>query len=547
VTQHPAEPIRATEAESPVAVNSLAIFIIAFVTGAIVMSFEMLGSRYLNPYFGSGIYTWASLISTVLAALTAGYFLGGWLADRTASATVLGTTVVIASLYMLALPTFSEPMLEVLLANIEDVRTGSLVAAMAVLFFPVTFYGMYSPFAIRLMLRSASRSGTLSGAVYGVSTFGSIVGTLGTTFFLIPSIGTRAITLSLGAAGVVCGLILMTLGRTTRRAGAAATAAIVAGMLVAGQPASAQNEELIDLAVRAALLKRPDGRLAHVESEYNDIYVSKRRNNLIMTFQLKGWDYTESVANLRDPDDLVLKYSQAIMASLLYPAEPKRILMIGLGGGSISTYLGRFMPDAIIDTVELDRRVIDVAKQYFGLRETKRVRYLAGDGRVFLNRNKDLYDLILLDAYRGGYVPFHLLTKEFYTLVKNRLAPGGAAAFNVHDGTKLYHSTALTLAEVFPTLDLYPSGLGEVIMTVSADPKLDHEMLATRAAALQERYKFRFPLPDLLKPCSASQRAMCRMPNPMEEAKSGVLITDDFAPVNLYDTIGKPVPTSKPK
>jgi hypothetical protein len=84
-------------------------------------------------------------------------------------------------------------------------------------------------------------------------------------------------------------------------------------------------------------------------------------------------------------------------------------------------------------------------------------------------------------------------------------------------------------------------------MTVGAGPKFDREMLATRAAVLQERYKFRFPLPDLLKPCSASQRAMCRMPNPMEEAKSGVLITDDFAPVNLYDTIGKPVPTSKPK
>ena len=69
---------------------AIMIYVIAFVTGAIVMSFEMLGSRYLNPYFGSGIYTWASLISTVLMALTLGYFLGGWLADRTPSLTVLG-------------------------------------------------------------------------------------------------------------------------------------------------------------------------------------------------------------------------------------------------------------------------------------------------------------------------------------------------------------------------------------------------------------------------------------------------------------------------
>src|SRR6267378_3141070 len=80
------------------------VYGVAFVTGAIVMSFEMLGSRYLNPYFGSGIYTWASLISTVLAALTVGYFLGGWLADRTASAPVLGVTVLIGSGYIVLLP-----------------------------------------------------------------------------------------------------------------------------------------------------------------------------------------------------------------------------------------------------------------------------------------------------------------------------------------------------------------------------------------------------------------------------------------------------------
>src|SRR5258707_8984988 len=201
------------------AVGAGVIYVIAFITGGIVMSFEMLGSRYLNPYFGSGIYTWAALISTVLAALTLGYFLGGWLADRTASALVLGTTVLVASLYFLALPTFSDALLEFLLADIDDVRTGSLVASLAILLFPVTLLGMYSPFAIRLMLRSPERSGMVSGTVYGVSTAGSIVGTLGTTFLLIPLIGTKAITYSLGAACLLCGLFLMVLSRVrTRRA-----------------------------------------------------------------------------------------------------------------------------------------------------------------------------------------------------------------------------------------------------------------------------------------------------------------------------------------
>jgi len=513
------------------------IYGIAFVTGAIVMSFEMLGSRYLNPYFGSGIYTWAALISTVLAALTAGYFLGGWLADRTASATVLAVTVLIASLYMLALPSFAQPLLELLLADIDDVRTGSLIASLAILLFPVTFFGMYSPFAIRLMLRSAQRSGMVSGTVYGVSTFGSIVGTLGTTFYLIPTIGTRAITLWLGAAGVACGLILLGLGRAERRSGAAAVALLVAAtVLVVQRPAMAE-EALVDPSVRAEILKRKDGRLTHVESEYNDIYISKRRNQLIMTFQLKGWDYTESVANLEDPDDLPLPYAQTMTASsLLYPTEIKRILMIGLGGGSIPVYFGRAMPDVHIDTVELDQRVIDVAKEYFALRETPRMRYVAADGRVFLNRSKEQYDLILLDAYRGGYVPFHLLTREFYVLVKSRLAPGGAVASNVHDGTKLYHSTVKTMSEVFPALDLYPSGSGEVIAVASADPKFNRDVLAARAAALQERYKFRFALPERL------QR---RMENPQREANGGVTITDDFAPVNLYDAPDAPTPKRK--
>src|SRR6266436_4735231 len=136
----------------------------AFITGAIVMSFEMLGSRYLNPYFGSGIYTWASLISTVLAAL---------------------------------------------LDAIDDIKTGSLASAFVLMFFPVAFYGAYSPFAIRLLLRSTHASGGVSGGVYAISTAGSIVGTLGTTFLLIPAIGTRAITFALGAAGVACSVALM--------------------------------------------------------------------------------------------------------------------------------------------------------------------------------------------------------------------------------------------------------------------------------------------------------------------------------------------------
>src|SRR5882757_2374091 len=445
------------------------IYLVAFVTGAIVMSFEMLGSRYLNPYFGSGIYTWASLISTVLAALCIGYFIGGIAADRYPSAAVLGATVLIGSAYVLVLPLFSEPMLEALLAKIDDVKAGSLAAAFAILFFPVTFLGMYSPFGIRLLLHSAQSSGRVSGTVYGVSTAGSIVGTLGTTFFLIPAIGTRAITLTLGIAGVLSGLFLLLLPylrRSTRTA-------IFLACLAAFAAADARAEDLIDPAIRAAMLKRADGQIAHLETEYNDIFINKRRSELTLAFQLKGYDYTESVANLTDPDDLPVRYTQVMTVGVVYPPEVRRVLMIGLGGGSISSYLGRFMPDATIDTIEIDPGVINAAKTYFGMRETARVRYLEGDGRVYLNRHKETYDLILVDAFQGGYVPFHLLTKEFYALLRQHLAPGGAAVFNVHDGTKLYASTLLTLAAAFPSVHLYPSGQGEVAAVVTAEPAPD--------------------------------------------------------------------------
>ncbi len=172
--------------------------------------------------------------------------------------------------------------------------------------------------------------------------------------------------------------------------------------------------------------------------------------------------------------------------------------------------------------------MVTAAKKYFGMIETPRVRYHEGDGRVFLNRRKDTYDLILVDAFHGGYVPFHLLTKEFYALVKQRLAPGGAAAFNVHDGTKLYASTLLTLRAVFPGVHLYPSGEGEVIVVVTGEAPPDAGALEARGSALQEKYGFRFPLPALLARRTDKDRT----------TQAGELLTDDFAPVNLYDTIG---------
>jgi spermidine synthase len=316
----------------------------------------------------------------------------------------------------------------------------------------------------------------------------------------------------------------------TRGAAALYAAAFITGAVVTllVAPAS-QAQGLIDEDIRAAMLERPDGRIAHIETEYNDLFITKRHHQLVMSFQIKGWDYTESVVDLADPEDLPLRYAQMMTIAVIYPQARRKFLMLGLGGGLISTYLGRFVPRALITTVEVDPGVISAAKTYFGLRESERMQYRAGDARVFLNRSSEIYDLILIDAYRGGHVPFHLLTQEFYALIKERLAPGGAAAFNVHDGSKLYASTVKTLGQVFPALDLYPSGLGEVI-AVAASSRVGKESLERAAAALQGQYAFRFPLPKIL------QRGIIDEPPPQI---AGDIIADDFAPADVYDVMGK--------
>jgi spermidine synthase len=507
------------------------IYLAAFTTGAIVMSFEMLGSRYLNPYFGSGIYTWAALIATVLAALTAGYFLGGFIGDRTVSAAVLGAIIGLASFYLLLLPSFAEAILGFVFDRVDNIRLGSLYSAFAIMFLPVTLFGVYSPFAIRLVLRTARQSGTVSGAVYGVSTFGSIVGTLGTTFFLIPLIGTRAITLLLGAAGLGCALCLIVLDRVgaSRSAGKSAAGLIVFALLVVAS-GHAGAAELFDQSVRAQMLKHSDGRVAHLETEYNNIYINKAGPLLSMSTRVRNEINYHSIVDLADPEDLQVPYTRLMAAALLYPQNIQRILMVGLGGGSISTYLGRAMPEVQIDVVELDPGVIAAGRKYFGLQETDKVRFIECDGRVFLNRNKEPYDLILLDAYRELGVPFHLLTREFYQLAKARLAPGGAVASNLSGNTKLYVSSLATFRVVFPTVDVYPDWQqpdeAQAVVVASPTARPSAEALLQRATALQARHHFRYPLPDLV-----GKRVIGG------GAANGEVLTDDFAPVNLYETM----------
>lgn len=193
--------------------RALVIYLNAFLLGSIVMGFEMLGSRYLYPYFGGGIGTWAALIAVVLAALMVGYFVGGALADRHPSARVIALIVLAAAAYLAAVPTISDAILLRMMEGIGDGPLSVLTATAALLMVPVGLLGTYVPFSIRLLIRDHSVAGSLSGRLYAVSTFGNIFGILFVTFTLVPMIGTRAITYLCAVLAAACAVSLFTLRR----------------------------------------------------------------------------------------------------------------------------------------------------------------------------------------------------------------------------------------------------------------------------------------------------------------------------------------------
>ncbi len=262
------------------------------------------------------------------------------------------------------------------------------------------------------------------------------------------------------------------------------------------------------------------------ESTYNNIFIFGDADSVTMTFGQNKRYYTESRIRLSDPLGLNVDYTRYMTLGVAYAPKAERILEIGLGGGSTVSYLAAALPEATITAVELDGAVVDMAKKYFHFRETERLKAVVADGRSFLLRNDERYDLILIDAYRGPFVPFHLLTKEFYALVKSRLAPGGVVVQNIEPSTMLFDSATATLNSVFPAVDLYEAG-GNVVAIGHAGPQLARDELLARAARAQARYEMRYDLRTMAE----ARRVLTR--------PTGKILTDDFAPVETLRAIEK--------
>ena len=492
-----------------------ALFAVSFYAGLGTMAFEMVLGRALVPYFGGTIYTWGALIAVFLLGMSFGFFIGGRFADRYPRIGLVAGLLFACGAVILCTPLYSESLCLALLDAIEDVRIGALVASLAMAFLPALLFAALSPVAVRLALVDVAHSGSIVGAMSGLNTVGSILGTIGTSFFLVPVIGSRAIFYLLGVLTLACAAGLFALHRARARAAAPAILALVAAVLCA-QPDAARAQ----VSVMA-----PDGVIEKVESEYNNVFVIKQGQMLYMNFGYQNSQYVESVYDMLDRGALAARYTRYMTLAPVYAGRFERAAFVGLGGGRTASYLVDSFPQLSLEIAELDPEVIRLAKKYFGVKESDRLKVHAQDGRIFLTRSKGSYDAVFLDAYRGPFVPFHLMTREYFEIIKKHLRPGGVVAQNVEPTTMVLDSAIRTIGAVFKNVDTYEAGGNVVIIAYDGEP-IPPAKLRERAAALTKQHKLRYNLVELL----AAKRDI----KPQAGAK---LLTDDFAPVEMLKTI----------
>ncbi len=264
-----------------------------------------------------------------------------------------------------------------------------------------------------------------------------------------------------------------------------------------------------------------------VESNYNTIIIHERLPYISMRFGYNTKLYTESVFNTQDPLELPVKYTQFMGVGLAYTPELSNLLEIGSGGGRFSSYMATTIGSrAMITTVELDPEVISLSEKYFELSERSNLAIENSDGRLFLVRNRGQYDAIFIDAYRGPFVPFHLLTKEFYELVSNRLKESGVLVQNVEPSTMLFDAALTTIGSVFDNLDIYVAG-GNVVVVAYDGPERVRSQLAARARTFDSAFEPRYSLQQMLRDRRIVDQSKI-------EADP---LSDDFAPAQYLRSI----------
>ena len=186
------------------------VYPLAFVGGFVIMSLELLGGRLLAPYFGSSIYVWGSIITIFMLSLSLGYLFGGRLSLHNPSLTRFGIIFAVAAILLYPLVYFSEPAMVWIFERVEDPRYGSLLAAGMLFILPTIILGMISPYSVRLLVASAHESGQTAGRLYFVSTMGSALGTLATSFYFVLWFEMNTILTLMAVALVLMSIIAIT-------------------------------------------------------------------------------------------------------------------------------------------------------------------------------------------------------------------------------------------------------------------------------------------------------------------------------------------------
>ncbi len=271
------------------------------------------------------------------------------------------------------------------------------------------------------------------------------------------------------------------------------------------------------------------GDIVHQErSLYRNIYVAERDGERCMYFRIRGSPGKQSCIDLDEPQRMVSEYSRLMMAGLYVQPQPRRILMIGLGGGVVPGVLQRLLPEAEIDVVEIDPAVIRVAGSHFGFSAGPRTRVHEADGRVFVKGKLGegaKYDLVLLDAYDGEYIPEHLLTVEFLREVAGLLNPGGAVVANTWSSSGLYDHESVTYEAAFGRFLNFKSRNRIVVAGPAA--AMPAEQMRANAQAWAERLRLFGVSQDEL---------LATLRRDRDWNSDATVLTDQYSPSNLLNS-----------
>jgi spermidine synthase len=413
-----------------------AIAVIAFVVGAASLGAEISAARLLAPYFGASTVIWANTIATVLVALSAGYAIGGRLADRRADLGGLCMIVLVAAVLLAVVPFVADPFLRLSVKALGALSVGgflgSLAAVLVLVAVPVMLLGTVAPYANRLALGRVDDTGTVTGRLYAISTAGSLVGTFASALLLIPLIGTHR-------TFVVFALALALVAAPWVRSKRSLLVPLAVGALLAVQPAA------IGAGVAGARV------IFSAETPYQYARVLQFSSG-------ERWlELNEGVAvhSLYRPwSHLTGGYWDDFLVLPLAGQRgvPRRIAILGDAAGTVARAYGYYFPSTSVDAVELDGELTAIGRRYFDLRGHNLHTY-AADARPWLAASGARYDAIFLDAYRQPYIPFYLLTREFFALIRAHLRAGGTVIVNVGHipgSDALEKVTAATLRAVFP-------------------------------------------------------------------------------------------------